>query len=286
MIRIDRLRNLINAVPARQNIADDIGCDVSLITKHYNGQRAVTMEYLVKYANYFGVSTDYLLGLTEVATTDTDLKTVCDYTGLNEEAIESIRTIKSNFCNELLENKQNNEYFRALIETGISKSYNENVFSDVIDDFIASDCFEKIIIVLFDEVSRLRDYYYTIFSIVYEENFDILKPLAELDINMFLAFWYEIRKMVSNDLIREHKFNLFALQENLVDYAKMLAEEIEEYDNYCVKVISKAFYKVKELTDIYENSDNVTESADDIIEAMNKKLKAIIKEQEKHREWL
>lgn len=42
-------------------------------------------------ADYLGVSSDYLLGLSNVPTTDTDLKSVCDYTGLSVEAIDFIK---------------------------------------------------------------------------------------------------------------------------------------------------------------------------------------------------
>ena len=31
---------------ARQDIADEIGCDVSTITKHYNGTRNITTDFI------------------------------------------------------------------------------------------------------------------------------------------------------------------------------------------------------------------------------------------------
>ncbi len=90
VVRLDRLRYLIDGETARQVIADKLGCDVSLITKHYNGDRNVSLDYVVKYADYFKVSTDYLLGVSDVATNDKDLQHICDYTGLNEKAINNL----------------------------------------------------------------------------------------------------------------------------------------------------------------------------------------------------
>ena len=85
-ILIERLKALIDT-KTREEVASGIGCDTSLVTKHYNEDRAVTIEYLVKYARYFQVSTDYLVGLEEVSTTDKNKAFVCEYTGLTEKAI-------------------------------------------------------------------------------------------------------------------------------------------------------------------------------------------------------
>lgn len=45
---------------------------------------------LKKLAKYFNVSADYLLGLTNNKTTDTDLQAGCKYTELSEQAVKSI----------------------------------------------------------------------------------------------------------------------------------------------------------------------------------------------------
>lgn len=61
-----RLRDLIdNSGKLRQQIAKDLKCDASTITKHYNGDRGINADFIVKYAKYFNVSADYLLGLSK-----------------------------------------------------------------------------------------------------------------------------------------------------------------------------------------------------------------------------
>lgn len=94
-IKLDRLKRLIDT-KTREQIAEALKCDTSTVTKHYNGDRRITIEYLVKYAQYFDVSTDYLLGLTDVATTDKDLQYICDYTGLDEKTVKILNTLKEN----------------------------------------------------------------------------------------------------------------------------------------------------------------------------------------------
>ena len=97
-IIINRLRNLIdNTGKSRETIAKNIGCDTSTITKHYNGDRQITLDFVVRYAQYFNVTTDYLLGLSNVGTIDIDLQFICNYLGLSETAIENTKKSVSIF---------------------------------------------------------------------------------------------------------------------------------------------------------------------------------------------
>lgn len=91
LVKTDRLKKLIDKEKSRQVIADSFGCDVSTITKHYNGDNPVDLEMLYYYAKYFNVSTDYLLGLTDVASTDKDTIGVCKYIGISEKPIKTLK---------------------------------------------------------------------------------------------------------------------------------------------------------------------------------------------------
>lgn len=88
---LERFKQLIdNSGKARQEMAKDLKCDTSTITKHYNGDRGITADYLKKYALYFGVSADYLLGLSNAATTETSIQAISKYTGLNDTSINAL----------------------------------------------------------------------------------------------------------------------------------------------------------------------------------------------------
>ena len=56
------------------------------------------VEYLRYLADFYGVSTDYLLGLTDVKTPDASLRAVCEYTGLSETTIHSIKNNRCSLC--------------------------------------------------------------------------------------------------------------------------------------------------------------------------------------------
>lgn len=58
-------------------------------------------RYFLKIAQYFNVSTDYLLGLTDAPTTNADLRYICDYTGLEEKTIKILNRLKNSTDKEL-----------------------------------------------------------------------------------------------------------------------------------------------------------------------------------------
>lgn len=57
---------------------------------------------IVKIAKYYNVSTDYLLGLSEVKSNNADLISVCQYTGLNEEAVSMLRQFNTKEHKDLM----------------------------------------------------------------------------------------------------------------------------------------------------------------------------------------
>lgn len=98
--RLVKLRE--NRGITQQTLADDLKITRQSLSLYEKAERTINIDLLVKIAKYFDVSTDYLLGLTDNATTDTDLKAVCEYTGLNENSINNIIYLKKmNVCNAM-----------------------------------------------------------------------------------------------------------------------------------------------------------------------------------------
>lgn len=58
-----RARNI-----TQQRLAIDLGVDQASISSYECGKYLPTIEILLKLAEYFGVSTDYLLGLSDIKT--------------------------------------------------------------------------------------------------------------------------------------------------------------------------------------------------------------------------
>lgn len=89
-----RLRNLMSE---REGTHDDLaailGVQRQTVTNYCNGISSPSLENLVLIADYFNTSVDYLLGRTEAKQQDRpDLRAICDYTGLSEQAVENLHT--------------------------------------------------------------------------------------------------------------------------------------------------------------------------------------------------
>lgn len=72
-------------------VAKDLDVSLGVLSDWQNGNKTPRGDSIAKLAKYFGVSADYLLGLTEAQTVDTDLRAVADYTGLTENAILALK---------------------------------------------------------------------------------------------------------------------------------------------------------------------------------------------------
>ena len=92
----------INALLGEQDrkqkeLANHLGVTDNTISYFCSGKRTPNTAQIGLIAAFFNVSTDYLLGRTDAWTTDKDLKFVCEYTGLSEEAVRALCVIKSDF---------------------------------------------------------------------------------------------------------------------------------------------------------------------------------------------
>lgn len=123
-ITLKRFQALVDKEKSRDVIAKAIKCNTSTITKHYNGDRTISTEYIIKYSKYFNVSADYLLGLSDVATMDKDIKYICDYTGLSEKAVEKLNDYKlySEFYKHNMTDKEFVEMVQVKKELDVVKS--------------------------------------------------------------------------------------------------------------------------------------------------------------------
>lgn len=84
-----RLRTLIDAKGITvRSLAKDLNVSVGVLSDWQNGNKTPRGDSIMKLAEYFGVTADYLLGLTDASVIDTDIRISCDTTGLSEKAVE------------------------------------------------------------------------------------------------------------------------------------------------------------------------------------------------------
>ncbi len=90
-LKESRIKNKLT----QERVAKEFNVQRQIISYFETGKRLPSILDIIKFAKLYNTSADYLLGLTAVKTTNKDIKFICDYTGLNEEAVESIRKLVS-----------------------------------------------------------------------------------------------------------------------------------------------------------------------------------------------
>ena len=91
-----RLRELVTDPGA---LAKKLDCTTQAVNQYKQGMARPQVDKLEIIADTYGVSVDYLLGRTDVASLDLDMANACAYTGLTEEAVNALRTLHKNCRN-------------------------------------------------------------------------------------------------------------------------------------------------------------------------------------------
>lgn len=112
----ERLKKLRNdaGYKKQEDVARILNVQRQIISYYETGERKPNIDDLVKLAKLYNTSTDYLLGLSDVATTDTELKAVCEYTGLSEDALASLKILTSQEDKKYLINFLLSNYLTAV----------------------------------------------------------------------------------------------------------------------------------------------------------------------------
>lgn len=96
-VDLERFQKIANCY-TREEIAKGVGCDTSTVTKHYNGDRPINLDFAIRYAKFFNVSLDYLVRLSNekmnvVSDEEVFKRNMVDYSGFSLETIEKMREI-------------------------------------------------------------------------------------------------------------------------------------------------------------------------------------------------
>ena len=92
----DRLSKLMKERNVTQEqLAHELGVKRQTVSLYKNGQSTPDAAQLKNIAMFFGVSADWLLGLSseDVWTTDVDIREICKYTGLSEKSVSYLLAI-------------------------------------------------------------------------------------------------------------------------------------------------------------------------------------------------
>lgn len=132
----DRFVELVGSSATQEEIAKKANTSRQNVGNWINGKSRPDINALVEIAKGYDVSTDWLLGLTNIKSADTDIKAVCEYTGLSEEAIRQLTSLNrsgktKNTLDTLLTNPS---FFLLLVEL-----MSLDIFSSMLLENIESD---------------------------------------------------------------------------------------------------------------------------------------------------
>ena len=92
-----RLRSLMESNKTTQKeLAEIVGTTRQAISQYADGSVQPTIEKLYKMASYFKVSSDWLIGMNDIKSTNTDDVAINKRLGLTQEAIEHLEYLSSN----------------------------------------------------------------------------------------------------------------------------------------------------------------------------------------------
>ena len=69
-------------------LADYLGCSIQAVNQYKQGTAYPKTENLIKIADFYHVSVDYLLGITDIPNRDSNVTAVCQYIGLSPDTVE------------------------------------------------------------------------------------------------------------------------------------------------------------------------------------------------------
>lgn len=105
----ERLKELrVENGMSQDNLSKELNVSQSALGYYENCGRTPDIEFLEKVSKYFNVSDDYLLGHSQARTVETEIKTICDYTGLSEKSID--------FLHALVEKNKDKESYEYIFE--------------------------------------------------------------------------------------------------------------------------------------------------------------------------
>lgn len=141
----DQLSDLVaNSNKDLRTIASECGVKASSISNYQNDGAECGINNLVKLADYFGVSTDWLLGRAKEKAVNVDVQAAVRYTGLSEETINALRD-----ANQLISQMNN------TICTGSDLYHFDGNLTDL---FFSNPFFQETIVAFYNYVKSTLSY--------------------------------------------------------------------------------------------------------------------------------
>lgn len=113
---LDGKNSPLNYRVTQKELAESIGVSRQVVSLYCNGNTSPNVDAITKIAQFFNVSSDYLLGLSDLPSTSEDYKTVNNITGLNDVSIRFLAQVKDKNHINVINDFLSSYSFYGLIE--------------------------------------------------------------------------------------------------------------------------------------------------------------------------
>ena len=172
------------------------------------------VEYLYCLADFYGVSTDYILGISDVKSPDPSLQAVVEYTGIPEDALHAFRKCLTMYTAM----KQPNDEIKKAVKDGATtvieepnEPFIEHLYDDVAQQY--ASIFDMIVEFMRYSAPDSLHWYY-------------LRDMAKSHFN-FVSLQKEcsdVPEWYGDPQKKELDYALFLCQQNYIEYCKHLAK--------------------------------------------------------------
>ncbi|MBR3803236.1 MAG: helix-turn-helix transcriptional regulator [Clostridia bacterium] len=255
----DRLSDLISKAAQNGITLRDIekatGVKKESISKYQNNKAEPGLNSIVALAKYFNVSSDYLLGLSDTATTDITIQDICRKTGLSENLITFLLE-----DNELYSTEHRNLY-KLSTEGLITADEERRISRSFLNTLYANEQFSQLCYVFYLLTAQINSALSTdcIANMVKEELFKIRSD--ELSKNDLIKYKiYEIEQIFINVIHDITKYD--ELQQKLRNAISIMTTE-SNYSNWSIadltydEFVDEALNKMSHIIeDMLKGEDN------------------------------
>lgn len=236
-----RIKNRRQSLGLSQaDLSKQLSCTQAALSQYENGNREPGLNDLANIARCLNTTTDYLLGLTDIASTEEEVKIIGDYLGLTENSIQKLHNMFVEYETQTHEANilEDAKMLSGLEpgEEGYDVDYNFARNSAVLDlsdhtriinDFICSQEFSVFISKIKNNLFWERTIYDT-FRIAAKQYDSIESPVISKNIAAIAHSFIDD----SEDAIKQYSLNLFDAQNALIDFCRNFTklEEIKKLD--------------------------------------------------------
>lgn len=236
--RIKSRRQALNL--SQSDLSRQLNCTQAALSQYENGNREPGLNDLSNIAQCLNTTTDYLLGLTNIASKEQNIKAIGDYLGLTEESIEKLHKLfiqyevqtheefiqkEVKFLSGQVPGSEEYDIDYSFVKNSVNLDLSD--YTRIINEFICSQEF-SIFIARIKQNLFLERTIYDILRIAAKQYADIESPVTSKNI---AEIAYSCSEDSENDIER-YSLNLFDAQNALIDFCRNFTklEEIKKLD--------------------------------------------------------